>query len=450
MIGEDAIEIYNTFSFSEQENKDSLETLMKKFTEHFEPQKNVTFERHVFNTRIQKEDEPVDQFITDLRLKAKSCEFGSLCDSLIKDRVVVGITSDAVRGRLLRIKDLTLEKAIEVCHAAEASSKQLDSIKPSENKDVHTVKAAKQQSRHQTKRDIKDCMHCGKNHAPKNCPAYGKVCKKCGKQNHFANKCFSESATKSAPRRRPKSRKVHKVNEESDSDSSESEFYMDAVHADGTAWTVSLKLQGNVKEKTIQFKLDTGAQCNAIPADIHRQMCTKVSKSKAKLVSYSGHAIKTIGKCTMVCEHKKKYHDLEFQVIDGNVNPVLGLQACEQLRLIKRVETLENNCPEIVEKYTDVFEGLGKLPGEHHIKLKPDAQPVVHPPRKVPVAMRQKVHQELDRMEKLGVIVKVEEPSPWVSSMVTVVKPEKDKVRICLDPKHLNDAIQREQYPMKI
>ena len=98
-------------------------------------------------------------------------------------------------------------------------------------------------------------------------------------------------------------------------------------------------------------------------------MCTKVSKSKAKLVSYSGHAIKTIGKYTMVCEHKKKYHDLEFQVIDGNVNPVLGLQACEQLRLIKRVETLENNCPEIVEKCTDVFKGLGTLPGEHHIKL---------------------------------------------------------------------------------
>ena len=86
------------FSFSKQEYKENLETFLRKCTEHFEPQKNVTYEQY-FNKHVQKEDEPVDQLVTHLRLKAKSCEFGSLCDGLIKDRIVVGITSDAVRRR---------------------------------------------------------------------------------------------------------------------------------------------------------------------------------------------------------------------------------------------------------------------------------------------------------------------------------------------------------------
>ncbi|XP_051988677.1 uncharacterized protein LOC127648113 [Xyrauchen texanus] len=52
-------------------------------------------------------------------------------------------------------------------------------------------------------------------------------------------------------------------------------------------------------------------------------------------------------------------------------------------------------------------------------------------------------------MENLDVIEKVTEPRQWVSSMVTVWKPEKQKIRICMDPKDLNAAIEREHYPMR-
>lgn len=51
-------------------------------------------------------------------------------------------------------------------------------------------------------------------------------------------------------------------------------------------------------------------------------------------------------------------------------------------------------------------------------------------------------------MEKLDVIERVVEPRAWVNSMVTIWKPEKKKVRICIDPKDLNAAIEREHYPM--
>ena len=81
------------------------------------------------------------------------------------------------------------------------------------------------------------------------------------------------------------------------------------------------------------------------------------------------------------------------------------------------------------------------------MQLKPEVQQVVHAARKVTVAIREKVKAELDRMEKLNVISKVDEPTKWVNSMVVVLKPN-GVVRIFLDPRDLNKAINREHYKM--
>ena len=83
----------------------------------------------------------------------------------------------------------------------------------------------------------------------------------------------------------------------------------------------------------------------------------------------------------------------------------------------------------------------------HTMQLKPEVQQVVHAARKVTVAIREKLKAELDRMEKLNVISKVDEPTKWVNSMVVVLKPN-GVVRIFLDPRDLNKAINREHYKM--
>ena len=55
----------------------------------------------------------------------------------------------------------------------------------------------------------------------------------------------------------------------------------------------------------------------------------------------------------------------------------------------------------------------------------------------------------LDQLEKDDILAKVTEPTLWVSSMVVV--PEKDgSLRLCLDPKDLNRAEQREHYPLPV
>ena len=96
-----------------------------------------------------------------------------------------------------------------------------------------------------------------------------------------------------------------------------------------------------------------------------------------------------------------------------------------------------------------MFDGLGCIKDTvHHIKLDESVKPVVHPPRRVPVNLRSKVKDELNRMESLGVVERVHEPSDWVNSMVTIIKPN-GKLRICIDPRDLNRAIKREHFPTK-
>ena len=73
--------------------------------------------------------------------------------------------------------------------------------------------------------------------------------------------------------------------------------------------------------------------------------------------------------------------------------------------------------------YADVFQGLGKFPGEpYKLRLKPDAVPAKHRPRRVPVHLQDAFHEEVERLVKIDVLEKVTEPTEWVNSFVIVEK----------------------------
>ena len=57
-------------------------------------------------------------------------------DSLIRDRIVFGIADNKVRERLLRVPDLTLNKALEIARAAESTQSQLKQMQ-----NLHEVNA---------------------------------------------------------------------------------------------------------------------------------------------------------------------------------------------------------------------------------------------------------------------------------------------------------------------
>ena len=111
--------IYDSLNLSEAGSKKPARTMadMEDFAKGI---LNETLERHSSNSRKQEEGEKFDDFLTEIKLLSKNCKFYDACyPSLVRDRTVSGIFSDEVREKLLSEKDLTLEKAMEICRSKE-------------------------------------------------------------------------------------------------------------------------------------------------------------------------------------------------------------------------------------------------------------------------------------------------------------------------------------------
>ena len=130
------------------------------------------------------------------------------------------------------------------------------------------------------------------------------------------------------------------------------------------------------------------------------------------------------GKCTLACSYKGTQRQHHFYLVSTQAPLILGLSSLLSLNLIQLVlsvegrqgsNTVSQTPGDILTKYKDVFEGLGSFPGVDKIQL----NPVIHPPRTVPIALRDKLEKQLERMESLEVIANVTEPTDWVNSIAT-------------------------------
>ena len=117
------------------------------------------------------------------------------------------------------------------------------------------------------------------------------------------------------------------------------------------------------------------------------------------------------------------------------------------------------DCPltkqDILHVYSDVFTGIGKFPGmPYKFQLKENAKPTRHAPRKVPIHLQDVFHSEICNLEKLGILEETKDVTEWVNSFVIMEKKTPDvsnsqldrKLWICLDPRDLNEALEREPY----
>ncbi|XP_019747606.1 uncharacterized protein LOC109528957 [Hippocampus comes] len=138
-MGSECRHIYkHNLGLTEEHGKDA-DAILDALETYFKPARNIIFERFVFGTCKQDEGEPIDSFITKLREKAASCEYGQLKEELIRDRLVLGVSDENVRRRLLRQKDLTLASAIEICRAAEMTDIRIQAI--TQDRSLETVHA---------------------------------------------------------------------------------------------------------------------------------------------------------------------------------------------------------------------------------------------------------------------------------------------------------------------
>ena len=162
--------------------------------------------------------------------------------------------------------------------------------------------------------------------------------------------------------------------------------------------------------------------------------------------------METLGQCHLKCNDKI----VKFFVVNTEQTPILGFKTSNDLHFIEMVMnvnssmresmTANSTAKDMVRKFPKVFQGLGCMKKPYHIQLDPNATPVVSTLKSQPVALRDQLKECLDEMEKDDVIEKVDQPTDWVNSVVVVEKPKSKKVRICLDPRPLNEAIKREHF----
>ena len=78
VVGPDALELYNMFSWEQADYKNKVTKILEKFEGYCIPRRNITWERHVFNTHNKHDRETINQYVADLKTKALTCEFKDL------------------------------------------------------------------------------------------------------------------------------------------------------------------------------------------------------------------------------------------------------------------------------------------------------------------------------------------------------------------------------------
>jgi len=219
----------------------------------------------------------------------------------------------------------------------------------------------------------------------------------------------------------------------------------------------------------IQFQLDSGATVNVLPVREFKKVCDdpklkELKASEAILSMYNGTGICPLGKRRIsLCNPKNnRKYNLEFQIVSEENKIALGASAIQGMELItlnmENILTVDGltggktkglTVRQVVKQFKDVFEGEGMLIGKLHLQVDHCVPPVQFPAHKPPVALKEKYQGELKRLVERAIIRKVSEPTDWISSTVVVMKPN-GKIRLCLDPRPLNNALKRNHYPMPV
>ena len=241
-IGEEASKILFKIE-NVYENNQTASNLIHKLKIHCTSSINIRFERYLFNTVKQNEDEGYNEYILKLKSMIKTCNYGTMEEELLLDKLVCSIKSIHLKQKLWMKPDLKLDDAINICKSTEEAQKQLTDIENKENI-ICNVRSDKNQ------KNERDCKYCGyKWHKSlRDCPARTAKCNNCGKIGHFKKVCLSSE-----------NKQVKEIGEYA-----ENKQYVLKINGKKQVTSDLCVVLENGCKKLISFQLDTGATCNVI------------------------------------------------------------------------------------------------------------------------------------------------------------------------------------------
>ena len=116
-----------------------------------------------------------------------------------------------------------------------------------------------------------------------------------------------------------------------------------------------------------------------------------LQSSNSLLRAYVGSPVNSFGTVLLKCKHGDVVENHIFYVVDNLLPPLLGLKTCLPMGLLKilcpvKPETpLE--CNFLLDKYSDIFKGIGCLAQPYTILTDNNVTPVRYSPRRIPSAL---------------------------------------------------------------
>ena len=362
----------------DDETKVNYTKLTDVLKDKFSHLANETIERHIFNTMVQEEGELIDSFVIRLQTQAKKCNYkvppettsvtvndeehpvvvsyADITNSLIRDRIVVGISNQPTKTRLLRDHALTLESAVTIVKAQELADERVSTLQdsfsvnslnqkrkrsfqpnynPQQKPQINSNDSVKRSKTRATVQN--ECGYCGRIHQKGKCPAFGETCGNCNRKNHFARVCRFKN--------------VDLLEEDEEHYEVEGVYYAEEKEnltqlnigmivtnsTDGMSqyeirkWIEQIYLSG----KKVSCKIDTGAECNVISKKVldsieeNYQLCP----NRVVVKAYGGKELPILGTTYLVCELYGTKIKAKFHVVPFNAATVISLDTSVKLNL---------------------------------------------------------------------------------------------------------------------
>ncbi|GBN08932.1 hypothetical protein AVEN_132133-1 [Araneus ventricosus] len=358
----------------------------------------------------------------------------------LRDKIVRGINDKPLQERLLREKTENASRNRE-SKSAELSKDQSKAMNALDrHREVNVMKkekerrfAEKETSKFlsfNAKNQIYLCKTCNLSHSYGKCPAYGTTCKNCGLKNHWEITRRNRKKQRFPITKNPEERRVSSLEKENLL-SPASPVCLAINNGNGSqcetnesAWFQELSVNGNL----VNVKLDSGAQVNVLPFEILQnwENIPRIKTNTQPILDYSNNQVPIIGELILTVKNKNSSSKCKFLITSLKSSPILGLNSCLKLKLIKRIYQLEgknlenqNNCvlnesirleddnyvkvcnvdksivaetPDyIINEFHDLFSGIGKLNKVVKIHLKDNYTQSVAATRRIPLALHDKV-----------------------------------------------------------
>ena len=215
------------------------------------------------------------------------------------------------------------------------------------------------------------------------------------------------------------------------------EIYFDSLSIDTVEHNSQTQALTELRigDQDIMCKLDTGAEGNVMPFSTWRKINPRSRKRPdgvrmiVRMIAYGGSVIRQIGTCTLQVRYTGNEHSSVFYVTDTTGPALIGLPSCCELGLVKLQYAIGYTIPHsnqemrnwILHEYGDVFKGIGRFSGEYHIEVDTSVPPVIHPPCRVPHALRKPLRQELNSLVEKGILRQVTKATSWVNSFCSII-----------------------------